>query len=231
MNREIEREHRRNRWIAIVMVAIIALLVLPLTVSADDPPFITVTGITPDTGYNTSTYLPVTITGTNFTTCAPVDSIEITPLHGNDINYYNLSVNSETELTADLNIKDSDSYVNLPDGLSSLYVSSNCNGASIADKDAFTIIAEPEPTPTPTTIVPTPTETIPAVIIDPNMLDFVNLSRLLSNLSLIFPGVIALITGIVPLLIMLTAIGLIFSTFGIVAVAAIEAVTGFIGRK
>ena len=53
-----------------------------------------------------------------------------------------------------------------------------------------------------------------ATIIDPNMLDFVNLSTLVSNIALIFPGVVALVIGVVPILVILAIVMLVFSMFG-----------------
>ena len=51
-------------------------------------------------------------------------------------------------------------------------------------------------------------------VIDPNMLDFANLSTLISNSALIFPGVVALVVGVVPILFILAIVGLVFSIFG-----------------
>ena len=51
-------------------------------------------------------------------------------------------------------------------------------------------------------------------VIDPNMLDFTNLSTLISNIALIFPGVVALVVGVVPILFILAIVGLVFSIFG-----------------
>jgi Na+(H+)/acetate symporter ActP len=58
-------------------------------------------------------------------------------------------------------------------------------------------------------------------VIDPNMLDFTNLSTLISNIALIFPGVVGLVVGIVPILFILAIVGLVFSIFGAI-VAMIE---------
>jgi hypothetical protein len=51
-------------------------------------------------------------------------------------------------------------------------------------------------------------------VIDPNMLDFKNLSTLISNIALIFPGVVGLVVGVVPILFILAIVGLVFSIFG-----------------
>jgi len=51
-------------------------------------------------------------------------------------------------------------------------------------------------------------------VIDPNMLDFSNLSTLISNIALIFPGVVSLVVGVVPILFILAIVGLVFSIFG-----------------
>jgi ABC-type multidrug transport system permease subunit len=50
--------------------------------------------------------------------------------------------------------------------------------------------------------------------IDPNMLDFANLSTLIGNIALIFPGVVALVVGVIPILFILAIVGLVFSIFG-----------------
>lgn len=50
--------------------------------------------------------------------------------------------------------------------------------------------------------------------IDPNMLDFTNLSALIGNIALIFPGVVALVVGVIPILFILAIVGLVFSIFG-----------------
>jgi ABC-type multidrug transport system permease subunit len=50
--------------------------------------------------------------------------------------------------------------------------------------------------------------------IDPNMLDFANLSALIGNIALIFPGVVALVVGVIPILFILAIVGLVFSIFG-----------------
>jgi Na+(H+)/acetate symporter ActP len=54
---------------------------------------------------------------------------------------------------------------------------------------------------------------IGAVIIDPNMLDTANLSKLIANIALIFPGVVGLVVGVVPILFILAIVGLVFSIF------------------
>lgn len=51
-------------------------------------------------------------------------------------------------------------------------------------------------------------------VIDPNMLDFANLSTLIGNIALIFPGVVALVVGVIPILFILAIVGLVFSIFG-----------------
>ena len=53
-----------------------------------------------------------------------------------------------------------------------------------------------------------------AAVIDPNMLDFANLSTLIGNIALIFPGVVALVVGVIPILFILAIVGLVFSIFG-----------------
>jgi len=58
-------------------------------------------------------------------------------------------------------------------------------------------------------------------VIDPNMLDFENLSTLIGNIALIFPGVVALVVGVIPILFILAIVGLVFSIFGSI-IAMIE---------
>jgi Na+(H+)/acetate symporter ActP len=60
-----------------------------------------------------------------------------------------------------------------------------------------------------------------ATVIDPNMLDFANLSTLIGNIALIFPGVVALVVGVIPILFILAIVGLVFSIFGSI-IAMIE---------
>jgi Na+(H+)/acetate symporter ActP len=60
-----------------------------------------------------------------------------------------------------------------------------------------------------------------ATVIDPNMLDFTNLSTLIGNIALIFPGVVALVVGVIPILFILAIVGLVFSIFGSI-IAMIE---------
>ena len=58
------------------------------------------------------------------------------------------------------------------------------------------------------------TSMLNASIIDPRMLDFTNLSTLIGNIALIFPGIVALVVGVVPILFILAIVGLVFSIFG-----------------
>ena len=60
-----------------------------------------------------------------------------------------------------------------------------------------------------------------ATVIDPAMLDFANLSTLIGNIALIFPGVVALVVGVIPILFILAIVGLVFSIFGSI-IAMIE---------
>jgi hypothetical protein len=53
-------------------------------------------------------------------------------------------------------------------------------------------------------------------VIDPNMLDFTNLSTLIGNIAQIFPGVVALVVGVIPILFILAIVGLVFGIFGAV---------------
>ena len=53
-----------------------------------------------------------------------------------------------------------------------------------------------------------------AVIIDPKMLDTANLSTLIGNIALVFPGVVSLVIGVVPILFILAIVGLVFALFG-----------------
>ena len=53
------------------------------------------------------------------------------------------------------------------------------------------------------------------------MLDFANLSTLIGNIALIFPGVVALVVGVIPILFILAIVGLVFSIFGSI-IAMIE---------
>jgi len=53
-----------------------------------------------------------------------------------------------------------------------------------------------------------------AVIIDPKMLDTANLSTLIGNIALVFPGVVSLVIGVVPILFILAILGLVFVLFG-----------------
>lgn len=52
--------------------------------------------------------------------------------------------------------------------------------------------------------------------IDPDMLDFSNLSTLIGNIAGIFPGVVSLVVGVIPILFILAIVGLVFSIFGAV---------------
>jgi hypothetical protein len=47
------------------------------------------------------------------------------------------------------------------------------------------------------------------VTVDPNIVDFANLSSLLSNIADLFPGIISLVTSILPLIFIMAIIGLI----------------------
>jgi len=105
-------------------------------------PAITVTGISPDTGSNTTAYLPVTITGTGFandvTVSAGIFSLD---------SLRNFTVVSDTEITGDLNLV-SDPPIEA--GVYSIYVLVTDYGP-VTLSDAFTVTSStPTPTPTPT---------------------------------------------------------------------------------
>ena len=51
-------------------------------------------------------------------------------------------------------------------------------------------------------------------IIDPNLVDVLNLSAFIGNIALIFPGVVSLVVGVIPILFILAIVGLVFSIFG-----------------
>jgi hypothetical protein len=57
--------------------------------------------------------------------------------------------------------------------------------------------------------------------IDPNIIDYTNLSLLIGNMAGIFPGIVTLVVGVLPILITLAIIGVIFGILG--------AVVGMIG--
>jgi hypothetical protein len=139
----------------ILLIAVI-LLVLPLTVSAVD---ITVDSITPNTGVNTSAYVPVVITGDKFVDGAPyVVQIMEPDLMCGPINcysdLYDFVIVNETVITGYFDLTSGEYGV--PVGIYGVYISSE-NGTYYKD-DLFTVTSESEPTPTPT-----PTETIPVI--------------------------------------------------------------------
>ena len=51
-------------------------------------------------------------------------------------------------------------------------------------------------------------------LIDPEMLDFANLSLLIGSIAQIFPGIVSLVVGVIPILFILAIVGLVFSIFG-----------------
>ena len=51
-------------------------------------------------------------------------------------------------------------------------------------------------------------------VIDPNLIDWANLSAMISNIPQIFPGVIAMVVGILPLIFIGMIVGLVVGLFG-----------------
>jgi hypothetical protein len=54
------------------------------------------------------------------------------------------------------------------------------------------------------------------VVVDPNVIDFANLSDLIANVAGIFPGIIALVVQTIPLFIIQGILYLILGVFGAV---------------
>jgi len=51
-------------------------------------------------------------------------------------------------------------------------------------------------------------------VIDPEILDFSNLSLMIGNIAGIFPGVITLVVSIIPILFILSIVSLVLGIFG-----------------
>jgi len=50
--------------------------------------------------------------------------------------------------------------------------------------------------------------------LDPNMIDWANLSALIASIPQIFPGIIAMVVGILPLIFIGMVVGLVVGLFG-----------------
>lgn len=59
-------------------------------------------------------------------------------------------------------------------------------------------------------------------VIDPNVVDWANLSTMIGSIPTIFPGIIALITGLLPLIFIGAIIGLVIGLF--------DSIVGMIGN-
>jgi flagellar biosynthesis protein FliQ len=63
-------------------------------------------------------------------------------------------------------------------------------------------------------------------VIDPNIVDWQNLSALISSIPQLFPGVIAMVVGILPLIFIGMVIGLVVGLFGAI-IDIVQNVTKF----
>jgi hypothetical protein len=142
----------------LILIIAVILLVLPLTVSAVD---ITVDSITPNTGSNTSSYVPVTITGTNFINESAMACAIDNEITGFSTTCNNFNINSDTEITADINLFTGCDDSSCPVGEYTVKVYSEYGNFNGPD---FTVTSESAGEPTPT-----PTETIRALIINPSV--------------------------------------------------------------
>jgi hypothetical protein len=62
-------------------------------------------------------------------------------------------------------------------------------------------------------------------VLDPNIVDWGNLSQLISNIPTIFPGIIALITGMLPLIFIGAIVMLVIGIFD----GVVDIVKGIVG--
>jgi PKD repeat protein len=116
-----------------------------ITITA--PPTITIDSITPNTGVNTSAYVPVTITGTNFTGALASRVYNSTY----DISMFikDFTVNSDNEISGYFNLADDGDGYSYEEGY--YYISVyDFEYVEYVSDIPFIITSESEPTPTPT---------------------------------------------------------------------------------
>jgi hypothetical protein len=132
------------KWLLVAVILL--LLVLPLTVSAQE---ITVTDITPNTGSNTTADIHIYVSGDNFIAGNVVGLYLINDLESPTVSLpaFNLTVDSEELLECDIDLTNLGAF-DIPAGI--YYLSLDNGDESFIFPVEFTITSEAEPTPTET---------------------------------------------------------------------------------